>query len=335
MVCCSSGTSALHLALEAMQLPLRSEALVPDFTMIACPRAVTLAGLTPVFVDCDERLLMDVNCMTNATTNRDVDDPKRFLGRPISAIMAVHVYGRRCDMDYISEATDNWNVKLIEDLAEAHGVRPHPQTDAAAWSFYRNKIVAGEEGGAVWFKDKSHANLARQLRSLGFTDAHDFNHVPRGHNYRMSNVHAELVLRSLRMYAGNHYECGPTWRRKAERWHDEACHDDWRMPKRDAVWVYDLRVKGMTAVKQNEAVKALQNAGIAARHGFKPMKRQVEYCDNRRVHDRHASASAQEGYSKADWAAQEVLYLPIMPGITTEASARLAFDIIGKVLGKS
>lgn len=63
MVACSSGTAALHLALEAFRLPPGSEVLVPDYTMVACPRAVAMAGLTPVFVDCDKRLLMDLQLL--------------------------------------------------------------------------------------------------------------------------------------------------------------------------------------------------------------------------------------------------------------------------------
>lgn len=60
MVVCASGTAALHLALESLQLPPGSEVITGDFNMIAVPRAIAMAGLTPVFVDCDERLLMDL-----------------------------------------------------------------------------------------------------------------------------------------------------------------------------------------------------------------------------------------------------------------------------------
>src|SRR5882757_10054564 len=59
MVACSSGTAALHLALEALQLPPGSQVIIPDFAMIACARAVTLAELVPVFVDVKDDLLID------------------------------------------------------------------------------------------------------------------------------------------------------------------------------------------------------------------------------------------------------------------------------------
>lgn len=296
MVVCSSGTAALHLALEAMRIPLGSEVIIPDFTMIACARACTLAGMTPVFVDCDDRLLMQ---SLNAMCHKD-----------IKAIMAVHIYGRRCDMNTLAKVADDNNLYLVEDLAEAHGVPVHERTNAACWSYFRNKIVAGEEGGAVWFRNPEHAEYARQLRSLGFTERHDFMHVPRGHNYRMSNAHAALILDSLGKYKSN-----VAARREIEGWCNSACQPEWRMPPRQAPWVYDLRIPRMTIGDQNRIVKALHAAGIAARHAFKPMSIQEEYKQCRVI-----------GTGKALTASREVIYLPLV-GMTKDDCKR-AFDVI-------
>ncbi len=303
MVACSSGTAALHLALEAFQLPWGSEVLVPDYTMIACPRAVTMAGLIPRFVDCGKDLLMD-----------DGDPMGDATVEPYSVGMFVHVYGRRCDMDWISSAVGTCH-PVIEDLAEAHGIRPHDTTDAACWSFYKNKIVAGEEGGAVWFRDPKHAVFARQLRSLGFTDAHDYTHIPRGHNYRLANTLADLIRSSLRRAPVNI----PT-RRIIESWYDQHCPEEWRMPKRDAVWVYDFRVKGMLGGTQHQVVHALQAAGIAARFGFVPMSWQKEY--GRPMPKPHFAAQV----------ASEVIYLPVTPFVTREEDCERAFEIVKQVI---
>src|SRR5262249_3891926 len=156
-----------------------SHVLVPDFTMIACARAVTLAGLKPVFVDCDSSLLVDLDCVESFYANR-----LPYVPTPV--VIAVHIYGRRVDMDKLHASVEGaaW---VVEDLAEAHGIRPHPDTKAACWSFYKNKLVAGEEGGAVWFEDTERAEKARMLRCQGFTESHDFYHIPRGHNYRLAN----------------------------------------------------------------------------------------------------------------------------------------------------
>ena len=324
MVACSSGTAALHLALEAFRLPQGSEVIVPDYTMIACPRVVTLAGLTPIFVDCRPNLLAD----------------PMLIGRvahSAGTLMVVHVYGRRFDLDKaVSESgigVGGWNdLMVVEDLAEAHGIRPHPGTDAACWSFYKNKIVAGEEGGAVWFRDKEHARVARSLRSLGFTDAHDFWHAPRGHNYRMSNAHAKLVLESLDWASGN--VGGGTsiaFRRDIEEWYNEACPAEWRMPPRDAPWVYDLRITGMRTELQDELVKRLNREGIRARHGFKPMSVQEEYHRCRSIWNIKAG---KEGMSEAALASVEVVYLPIQPGVTTKKDVFKAFKIMREVVAR-
>lgn len=292
MVVCSSGTSALHLACEALQLTPGSKVICPDLTMIACPRSITLAGLEPVFVDCGDDLLMD-----------DGDPMGYATVDPYSAFMSVHIYGRRCDMDWISSTAGVCH-PVIEDLAEAHGIRPHSTTDAACWSFYKNKIIAGEEGGAVWFRDNDHAKLARQLRSLGFTDDHDFTHIPRGHNYRMSNAHAELILSSLR---GVDHNLRDRWTEMGRL--DAACPAEWRMPERQAPWVYDMRIPGMTRVQHNAVVKALNDVGITARHCFKPCSRQPEY-----IYTTKMVANDNINGTKSSVASQEVIYLALTPG---------------------
>lgn len=303
VVATASGTASLHLALEAMRLPQGSEVIVPELTMVACARAVTLAGLKPVFVDCrEDNLLMDPEEVAKAVTPRT------------RAIMAVHVYGRRCDMDAINEIATQHDLCVVEDLAEAHGVKPHPNTDAACWSFYRNKIIAGEEGGACAFLCPEAAELARSLRSLGFTAAHDFMHLPRGHNYRMSNAHALPILTSLR-----HASMLIEVRREIEYRYDRECPDEWRMPPRDAPWVYDIRLHGLQPRDLDRVVRALQDQGIAARHGFKCMSWQPEYTPDR--------LPARLPW-RAARAASEVLYLPLTPGSTNPR----AFDVIRRAL---
>lgn len=287
-VACATGTAALHLAFEAMRLS--GEVITSDFNMIAVPRAITMAGLTPVFVDCNEKLLLDTDTVCAP-----------------EVVMATHVYGRRCDMESIHSPAPP--LIVIEDLAEAHGVKPHPQTDAACWSFYKNKIVAGEEGGMVAFADPDHARLARSLRCLGFTDAHDYTHEPRGHNYRLSNLHAKLVLESLLGVNGS-----ATERREIEAWYVEFTPKEWMQPLREAVWVYDVRIPGLTYDRQDWIVRGLHGEGIQARHGFKPMTAQREF--------------RGKALPKALKASKEVIYFPVEPGKTTRKMCEHALDVL-------
>lgn len=286
VVACSSGTAALHLALEGLRLPRGSHVIVPEFTMVACARAVVMAGIKPVFVDCRlDDLLMDVERIEDYITDQT------------SAIMAVHIYGRKCDVGRLSLIANHYGLKLIEDMAELHGTPPK-FADAATWSFYKNKVIHGEEGGMVAFRRGEDAAAARSIRSHGFTFAHDFLHEPRGTNYRLSNVHADLVLNSL-----DEFEANAAKRREVERWYNELIPAAWHMPPRESCWVYDLRMP--ERVDMDFIVQTLNRKNIAARHSFKPMSEQPEFLG----HHRHLNAY---------WASREVFYLPIQPGFTRE-----------------
>lgn len=293
IVVCSSGTAALHLALEAFELEPHRGVIVPEFTMIACPRACTLADLTPTFADCDDALLITLEEVNRILLQRPLAQ------RGPSCIMPVHVYGRRVDMWGIDSIADANNLLVVEDMAEAHGIKPHPNTDAACWSFYRNKIVAGEEGGAIAFRERKHADVARSLRSLGFNDDHNFVHRPRGHNYRMSNCHAELILKSLAKVKENLQK-----RREVEDLYDAYIPAEWKMPPREVCWVYDIRIPislDVAIPNIDTLVAELNKKAVAARCGFKPMSSQPEYVN--------VNARDLNAYRLS----QEVLYLPIRP----------------------
>lgn len=291
-VACSSGTAALHLALEAFRFPIGTTVFVPDFTMVACARAVTLAGLEPAFMDCREDLLTDPSELWR------IQNSSGWAG----AIMPVHIYGRKCDMGQIAKLAALRDLRVIEDLAEAHGVMPHPNTDAACWSFYKNKIICGEEGGMVAFKNPEHAAYARQLRSLGFTHAHDFMHRPRGMNYRMANLLAEPIIQSLR-----HVESNLAARARVEKYYDSYMPDSYKMPARKVCWVYDVRIPGLTNQEQDRIVNTLNSQGIAARHAFKPMSHQPEYTS--RIYSKAFVGPV------AERASREVIYLPVQPNM--------------------
>lgn len=311
-VACSSGTAALHLALESLALSPGSRVIVPNFTMVACARAVTLAGLEPVFVDCDKDLNLNLDGVDEACSKCD----------GISAIMAVHIYGRCCDMTGLHALANKYGLQVIEDLAEAHGVSPHPMTTAACWSFYKNKIVAGEEGGAVAFNDPGLADRARQLRCLGFTEAHDFQHIPRGHNYRLANSLAEIILRS---FSDWELKKNLDLRRTAEGLYNRYCPTEWKLPDRQSPWVYDLRIPGLTVELQNLIIRNINSYGLAARHGFKPMSSQPEY-----------QGCYSYGGSEAVTASREVIYLPLRlfdRWPLAEDSAKRAFNIIRRCVG--
>lgn len=290
-VAVSSGTSALHIACEVLaqlEYGKRSSSFmtmkIPEFTMIACPRAAAMARLTPWFEDCNDSLLM-----------LPTPEEDNFV-----SVMAVHVYGRKMDL------TSYLGVPVIEDLAEAHGINPRPESFAGCWSFYKNKQIHGEEGGMIAFKDKEAADLARKLRSLGFDSNHNYMHVPRGINARMSNLHAEPILRSLSMIDQvNEIRAAQSAK------YDALLPEAWKMPPRDVHWVHDIRIPGLTYPVQDCIVRSCRNRGLEARHGFKPMSDQPEF-------------STWKPKLNARRLSQEVIYLPLGESLSLSDIAKNA-----------
>lgn len=309
VVGCASGSAALLLAFEALQLPQGSEVLMPDLCMVACARAVVMAGLVPVFVDCGPDLNIDALLLQGAVTENT------------SAILAVHTYGRRVDMEEVSRrlSSNGTYLYVVEDLAEAHGIHPHTETNAACWSFYKNKVIAGEEGGVVAFDRDLWAERARSLRIHGFTPAHDFRHIPRGWNHRLSNTHAELI-----MWGMEQYEYNLRLRREQELAYDAVCPVMWRQPYRQVPWVYDIRVHGMGWELQERVVRELNQMGVVARCCFKPCTVQPEFKTCRWVRRKGLHTS------NAEVASQECFYLSLLPA--PKVTAREVFDVVVKMV---
>lgn len=183
-VTCSSGTSALHLALLALGVGPGDEVIVPNFTMAAVPFAVTYTGAKPVFVDCAHDLNIDPRLIKITPKTR--------------AIIAVHTYGRPCDMDALLA----FGVPVIEDCAEAHGATIDGRKlgtlgTLGCFSFYKNKILHAEEGGGVSTNDPKLAERVRHLKNLAFDKEHTYYHDEIAYNYRMPNSTAQTLLHGL------------------------------------------------------------------------------------------------------------------------------------------
>jgi len=191
----NTGTAALHVALEALRLPPGSKVIVPDFTMYASALAVYYSRLTPVFVDCDENLLIDLG---------KVED---IIDADTKVLMVTHIYGRVVDMNRVMQIAKKYNLRVIEDACEAQGAywdnKPVGSFDIGCFSLYRNKIIHAEEGGIVASNDINFMNIVNDMKSMSFGDTHDYYHNQIGFNYRMTNSQAELALKSLKESCNN------------------------------------------------------------------------------------------------------------------------------------
>lgn len=293
VVTTNSGTSALHLAIEGKKYPSGSEIIVPEFSMIATALAPYYARCTPVYVDCDDTMNINVDKIEEAITDRTV------------AILITHVYGRICKMDRILELCGKYGLDLIEDCCEVHGAvyvdgpckdKRVGSLGTGCFSFYRNKIVAAEEGGAVCIaNDPEYAALLRDLKSMAFGTTHNYIHEHIGFNYRMPDAEAQLAMTSLADIGASLDK-----RKTIEGWYDEKLKPAFLRPKRDVVWIYDIN-----CANPSELVLKLNTAGIEARHTFAPMSMQPCFG----VRPGHEKLKAYELYTST-------CYLPVYTTMT-------------------
>jgi len=309
MVSCSSGTAALHLALESLQLDPGSVVAIPNYAMISVARAVSLAGLQPLLIGCkNDDLLINPTALSTAF---------ELYGDLLRAVITVDTYGRRACLPTIHNMIqrDKRDCKVIEDLSEAHGAVPHKESDAVCWSFYQNKVISGEEGGAVYFKNKENANLCRQLKNIGFSPERDYTHIARGHNYRLANTLAQLIIDSLETYDETEWRVN-----EAEQ--EKMIPEQWRQPPRNRYWMTDIRIPGMTLELQTEVVRSLRDSGIdSVRFGFKLISSQEEY-----------RAAQVIDWGECWRAVSEVLSFPLLPAYEIRRAMMKIQEIISKKL---
>jgi perosamine synthetase len=193
-VAVNSGTSALLLALHALEIGPGDEVIVPSFTFAATANAVALVGATPVFADVDPD-----------TFDLDPDSVAAAIGPKTAAIMPVHLYGHPAEMGRINELAVQHSLAVLEDAAQAHGATLHGVQvgslgDAACFSFYPTKNMHSLEGGMVVTSDEEAARRIRLLRNQGMEQRYANEIV--GYNVRLTDVAAAIGRVQLRKLVG-------------------------------------------------------------------------------------------------------------------------------------
>jgi dTDP-4-amino-4,6-dideoxygalactose transaminase len=191
-VALSSGTAALHLALEVLGIGAGDEVWMSTLTFAATAFAVTYVDATPVFVDSD---LTSWN-MDGALFAHALDEAAK-RGQLPKAVIAVDLYGQCCDYEPIVAACRRHGVFLIEDAAEAlgatYGGRPAGSFgDLSILSFNGNKIITTSGGGMLLGRRKEWIERARYLATQARSAARHYEHEAIGYNYRMSNLLAAV-----------------------------------------------------------------------------------------------------------------------------------------------
>ncbi len=187
-VACSSGTSAIHLALSAMNIGEGDEVIVPSFTWVASANAVVYCGGTPVLCDIDlDTFNIDIEALEAAITPRT------------KAILPVHLFGQSAPMGAVMKLAELHNLGVVEDAACAFGAQwreRHLGTigDFGTFSFHPRKAITTGEGGMVVCRNTDHIELLRSLRDHGARrSAEGMPHFDTlGFNYRMTDIQGAL-----------------------------------------------------------------------------------------------------------------------------------------------
>lgn len=187
----SSGTDALLLALKAINIQPGDEVITVPNTFIATTEAITMAGGKIKFVDIDEETFnIDTNKIESAITNKT------------RAILPVHLYGQPANMDPIIDVAKKYNLKVIEDAAQAHGAeyknkRVGALGDIGIFSFYPGKnLGAYGDAGAVVTNDPDISNKIAMLRNHGRTKKYE--HEYEGYNCRLDTLQAAILRVKLK-----------------------------------------------------------------------------------------------------------------------------------------
>lgn len=187
----ANGLDALTLILNAYEIKKGDEVIVPSNTYIASILAISATNATPVLVE--------------PNLNSYNIDPKKVeekITKNTKAIMVVHLYGQICNMNAISSLATKYNLKIIEDAAQAHGANYYGKKagslgDAAGFSFYPGKnLGALGDGGAITTNDDKIAEKIRALRNYG--SHQKYQNLFKGVNSRLDEIQAAILRVKLK-----------------------------------------------------------------------------------------------------------------------------------------
>ena len=328
---CQSGTSALHLSLIEAGVKPGDVVLVPPLTFIAAVNPVKYQFATPVFIDCDDSFCMDPDklrefCETQCSFS---DGVLTHQGRPVKALVVVHVFGNMADMESIMATAERFGLKVIEDATEALGTHYTAGRYAGkyagtighfgAYSFNGNKIITTGGGGAVTANDPKTVDHIRFLSTQAKTDPHYYIHDEVGYNYRMTNLQAALGVAQM--------EELPEFIRRKQRNYEQYLREfegftlGELMPFREGAssnkWFYSLKLdRSRITASMREIIIALGERGIETRAIWGLINEQKPYL-------------GEETYKleKAPYYASRILNIPSSTQITQEEISYVADNV--------
>lgn len=323
-----NGTAALEAALYGIGIDKGDEVIMPSFTIISCAIAVLRLGAKPVLVDIEpETWTMDVSQIESRITSKT------------KAIMPVHIYGHPVDMDHVFELAEKYNLKIVEDAAEAHGAQYFSKVkgnkwlkcgsmgDAAAFSFYANKIITTGEGGMVVTDDQEIAQRVASYRNLCFRPEKRFYHTELGYNFRMTNLQAAIGVAQLERveeFISIKRTLGEYYRQKLSNIPGLRFQIEKPFAK-SVYWMYSIELDEATGIDAEMMMAKLGEKNIGTRPFFMGLHAQPVFNDMGFFKD--------ETYPYTEGAYKQGLYLP--SGLTlTRSQIDTVCDEIDEIMKK-
>lgn len=264
----NNGTTALHLALVALDLQPGDEVIIPTVTYIATANAVRYCGATPVLVD-----------VCRDTMNIDPTEIERRITPRTKGIIPVHLYGHPAEMTRINEIAGRHHLWIVEDAAEAHGAEVLGRKVGAlgtfaTFSFFGNKIVTTGEGGMITTDDDALAAKLRLFRGQGMDPKRRYWFPVVGYNYRMTNIQAAIGLAQMETI-----DKALADRNTLAAWYDTALkplQDQLVLPRqhdwaKHVYWMYNIFLRDGDEHRRDAVMRQLDDSGIETRPVFYPM----------------------------------------------------------------
>lgn len=313
----ASGTDALKLSLISMGIDKGDEVIVPPFTFISTVEVIIQIGASPVFTDIEE-----------GTFNIDTEKIEEAITEKTKAIIPVHLYGHAAQMEKIISLAKKYNLKIIEDAAQALGAeclfsgifsKVGSLGDVGCLSFYPTKLLGGcGDGGMVITNNEEIAEKMGFLRAHGLNG--DYSYCLSGYNSRLDELQAAILRVKL-----NHLDDWINMRRQKAHLYNELFislpSPSMKIPQEASYARHNYGVYTIRSLQRDHLKEYLTKRGIGTKVYY-PLPLHLE--------DIHKSLGYKKGdFPVAEKASREVLSLPIYPELS-EDDIKLVAEEIGK-----
>lgn len=300
---CANGTSAIEIALRALSIGYGDQVIVPANSFIATAEAVSNVGAEVVFVDVEEGFYTIDPLLVEQILVKDIS-------KKVKAVIPVHLYGQMADMPKLMDIAGRFDVKVIEDSAQAHqselmGKRPAQLGDVATFSFFPGKnLGAFGDAGALVTNDQEIYERCKAYVNHGRSKAEKYIHSSIGANHRIDTLQAAVLRIKLRHLG----KWSSMRKQKAGTYTKLLANVDVVVPKirvgADPVWhLYVIKVENRDALQE-----FLKRKGITTSiHYPVPLHKQPAYA--KLNVETHATAESN---------AKQVLSLPFWPEISED-----------------